>query len=135
MLRPYQYIFYKVYKFYRYLVASIPGSIKEKPQDTAIKSVAIMMGFFIFFLVALLRLLRILHVIANNLNDLYGYGLILFFVIIHYFIFLYKKNYLLIEEKFRNETPLQRKTGSILTMAYIIFCFLFFIVTVSTHVQ
>jgi hypothetical protein len=119
-------------KFYRYLIYKLYSWGLKKKGDTPIANAIITLTFvhyvqlFTLYMI-LLRFIPAIDVFSKIDKKYVGVFLVMF-GITHYFIIYHKQRWEGYLEEFKNETPQERKRGSILVLAYLIGSILLFFI-------
>jgi len=115
MKTAYYYLYYRIYSLWK----KMPGRDYEFSAMTALSLLII---FNISSLIAYFRLLKSYSFQQVKIPLIISAVLIL---VVNYFIFIYKDNYIEIEKSFINETQKQKKIRSIPVLIYVFLTFFF----------
>lgn len=118
-MRLYKYLYYRLYSWNLKAWGK-----KDSPEWNALIGVSFMMGINLsLFLIIIQLLFEIKIILSDNLPKKEIIVVALVILAINYFIFNYKKKYLLIIEKYNNESLKKKRINALLLWLYIILSF------------
>jgi len=124
----YYYVYYRLYKY----------SLRTEKQ-WGNSSMPEWVSLFTISILLFLNIGSILMILKNNFVEINPSNLLVISVVVfifstNYFMFIRKKNYLVIEKKFEFETKKSRIINTLLVWIYIIFSFLMFYVILPNRI-
>jgi hypothetical protein len=133
MLRPYDYLFYKIYSLMKKGIPVINSNIKGHSFAAAFRAAIVVIAFVdVPIIMGLIKIVYLYNLFILEVPKNFSLKLVLALCVIHYFVFFLKNRFLKIEERFKNENSRQNILGFVIVSAFVTFCwiFLFFILII-----
>jgi len=129
MLKPYQYIFWKIYGMFRGWIIKYPKTtFHDSPMVTAFRVVMLMLIFAGGPIFGILRLLSVNNYIPFEQPTWFPLVLLMVLFSIHYLLFMHKQKYLKIQEKFQKESKFKSIIGWFLIGLFFSSCLVIFVI-------
>lgn len=123
-------IFYRFYSFFKYTEDNFAPESLRMPQHITVFFFMILIILNIGTFVLLFKEYVNLKIILNKIEII---AFIIFIYLCFYFLFIHKKKYLKIAEKYKEETKTKRVLGISLALSYIVFTIVFLVIVASNR--